>query len=237
MKVIYTLAVGVVSLVADSRFRYFLLYRANVFSDDIFNNIDVDSDGMLTSINYSAEDKTPQILSDLVTTTINVAKIAKDLGGFALEVKKYPPFTYTFDPFDSAETTRVVRELRQRQGLELRVSPVPSGVRSAIGNSLNAKEKYVTRANDPSGGGIFYRPPTTVELLMIDHNVDDTAAKSKKVRQAQADAVATAVQQFQEDADEKAEAAKADAAVKVEAAKAAASATPAAGGGGKPPTT
>jgi hypothetical protein len=152
-------------------------------------------------------------------------------------VKKYPPFTYTFDPFDSAETTRVVRELRHRQGLELRVSPRPSGVRSAIGNSLNGKDNYVTRANDPSGGGVFYHPPTTVELLMIDHNVDDTAAKSKKVRQAQADAVATAVQQFQEEADEKAEAAKADAAAKVEAAKAAASATPGAGGDGKPPPT
>src|ERR1700747_2780808 len=62
-----------VSLVADSRFRYFLYWKPNPFSEDIVNNLDVDSDGMLTSVNYSAEDKTPQILSDLVTTTVNIA--------------------------------------------------------------------------------------------------------------------------------------------------------------------
>ena len=104
-----------VALVADSQFRYFLYWRPNVFSEDIFNNIDVDSDGMLTSVNYSAEDKTPQILSDLVTTTVNIAKIAKDLGaGLDTSYVKYPPFTYTFDPFDRAEVDRVVYDLRTR---------------------------------------------------------------------------------------------------------------------------
>ncbi len=44
-----------VSLVADSRFRYFLYWKSNPFSEDIINNLDVDSDGMLTSINYSSE--------------------------------------------------------------------------------------------------------------------------------------------------------------------------------------
>ena len=104
-----------VALAADSQFRYFLYWRPNVFSEDIFNNIDVDSDGMLTSVNYSAEDKTPQILSDLVTTTVNIAKIAKDLGaGLDTSYVKYPPFTYTFDPFDRAEVDRVVYDLRTR---------------------------------------------------------------------------------------------------------------------------
>jgi hypothetical protein len=204
-----------VSLVADSRFRYFLIWRPNVFSDDIFNNIDVDSDGMLTSINYSAEDKTPQILSDLVTTTVNIAKIAKDLGGLALEVKKYPPFTYTFDPFDSAETARAERELRDRQNLELRISPGSLGVRSAIGKSINRRTAYVNRADDPPGGGVFYHPPTTIELLMIDHNVDAVAGKDAVVKKAQQDAVAAAFQRLQDDAAAKAQAdadkAKADA--------------------------
>jgi hypothetical protein len=113
-----------VSLVADSKFRYFLRWRPNVFSEDIFNNIDVDSDGMLTSINYSAEDKTPQILSDLVTTTVNIAKIAKDLGaGLDTGSVKYPPFTYTFDPFDAAETNKVKSQLFTRQNIELQISP------------------------------------------------------------------------------------------------------------------
>jgi hypothetical protein len=129
-----------VALVADSQFRYFLYWRPNVFSEDIFNNIDVDSDGMLTSVNYSAEDKTPQILSDLVTTTVKIAKIAKDLGaGLDTSSVKYPPFTYTFDPFDRAEVNRVVYDLRTRDKLELRISPGPSGVRSAIGRLIKSK--------------------------------------------------------------------------------------------------
>lgn len=138
---------------------------------------------MLTSINYSAEDKTPQILSDLVTTTVNIAKIAKDLGaGLSLSVTPYPPFTYTFDPFDAAETNRVKDQLMARQNIELRISPRPSGTRSEIGRDLNARLAYHARADDPQGGGVFYHPPTTVEMLLIDHNVEKAEQKANKVK-------------------------------------------------------
>jgi hypothetical protein len=172
-----------VSLVADSRFRYFLNWKSNPFSEDIINNLDVDSDGMLTSVNYSAEDKTPQILSDLVTTTVNIAKIAKDLGVFGLDqnVQTLPPFTYVFDPFDEAETDRVKGELFTKQHLELQITPGPHGTRSELGRDLNPKVADHPRAGDPKGGGVFYHPPTTVEMLLIDHGLQEAINKAQTI--------------------------------------------------------
>jgi hypothetical protein len=147
--------------------------------------------GCSTSINYSAEDKTPQILSDLVTTTVNIAKIAKDLG-FGLTTKPYPPFTYTFDPFDSAETNRVKSQLFTRQNLELQISPRPYGARSELGRDINRRVAYHVRAEDPPGGGVFYHPPTTVEMLLIDHNVQKAAEKANTVASAERKAISAA---------------------------------------------
>lgn len=158
-----------VSLVADSRFRYFLYWKSNPFSEDIINNLDVDSDGMLTSVNYSSEDKTPQILSDLVTTTVNIAKIAKTFGAALVGGAVTPlPFTYTFDPFDEAEARSVKNELSAKQHFELQISPWPSGTRTELGSYLNRKIAGHPRIDDPQSGGVFYHPPTTVEMLLID---------------------------------------------------------------------
>lgn len=166
------------SLVADRRYQYFLRWKPNAMSEDIITNLDVDSDGMLTSVNYSAEDKTPAVISDLVTTTINVMKIAGNLGRSLAAEKQ--PFRYTFDPFDGAETGKVRHELEERQSLVLHVSPKPRSARNELARELDAGVLIAERASDPQGGGVFYHPPTTIELLFEDKpKAKDTTTKTK----------------------------------------------------------
>jgi hypothetical protein len=129
-----------------------------------------------------------------VTTTVNIAKIAKDLGVGLTTTGKYPPFTYTFDPFDEAETKRVKSQLLARQNIELQISPSPSGARSEIGRDINRKLPYHAMAENPPGGGVFYHPPTTVEMLLIDHNYQKAQAKANKVA-AQVSAAIDAAQE------------------------------------------
>ncbi len=172
------------SLVADRRHRYFLRWKPNPFYEDIFNNVDVDSDGMLTSVNYSAEDKTPQILSDLVSSTINVAKIAKDLGYGLDVVASHAPFKYTFDPFDAAEVGQVKHDLLTKQSFELQVAPRARGGRTELANEIDASVRQHERAVDPQHGGLFYHPPTTFEMLLIDHNGEKAKAKAQKAASA-----------------------------------------------------
>jgi len=111
-----------VTLAPDSRQRYFLRWTTNPFYEDVFNNIDVDADGMISTVNYTTEDKTPVILNDLLTTAVNLGKIANTLGfsPFAADNGTSPnrlPFKYTFDPFDEAETRIVKSDLWKKQRL------------------------------------------------------------------------------------------------------------------------
>lgn len=148
-----------VSLVADKRYKYFLNWKPNAFSEDAINNLDVDSDGLLTSVNYSAEDKTPAIISDIVKTAINVFKIAGQLRGNRAEEAPRAPFKYTFDPFNEYETHKVRYELRHKQSISVYVYPDPAEVH------------HLKQAADPAGGGVFYHPPTPIELLIVDNNI------------------------------------------------------------------
>ena len=148
------------SLVADHRYKYFLKWKPNAFYEDTIKNLDVDSDGMLTSVNYSAEDKSPAIISDIVSTAINIFKIAGELPlnrGAGPSVKR-PPFKYTFDPFNAVETNRVRGELRRQQLIALSIAPDPASIH------------HLRRTNDPESGGVFYHPPTTIDLLIVDLN-------------------------------------------------------------------
>lgn len=148
------------SLVADHRYKYFLNWKSNGFSEDTISNLEVGSDGLLTSVNYSAEDKTPAIVSDVINTGINVFKIAANFATFrgAKQTVKRQPFRYIFDPFDRHETSKVVNRLWEDQKIALYLNPDP------------ARVAHLARAPDPDGGGVFYHPPTTIELLLIDQN-------------------------------------------------------------------
>jgi hypothetical protein len=147
------------NLVPDHRYKYFLNWKPNAFSEDIISSLEIGSDGLLSTVNYSAEDKTPVIIGDVITTGINLFKIAGDLGLTRAEhggaPVKRPPFKYTFDPFSVNETTRVHDELLRNQRIALYISPEP------------AKIVHPPHA-DPESGGVFYHPPTTIELLLVD---------------------------------------------------------------------
>jgi hypothetical protein len=67
---------------ADPQARKFLLQRRNVFYDDKIK-LDIDADGLLTTVNVESEDKTPAIIDKVVDTVIDVAKIAANSSGFA----------------------------------------------------------------------------------------------------------------------------------------------------------
>jgi hypothetical protein len=156
-------------LVADHRYRYFLRWKPNAFSEDTIANLEVDSDGTLTSVNYSAEDKTPAIIGDVVTTGINLFKIAGQLGvnrAAGEAPAKRPPFKYTFDPFDAAETAKVRRELQSEQSIKLDIFPDPGSL-----------VRHVDRAIDPQSGGVFYHPPTTLEFLITDKSAPSQSNK------------------------------------------------------------
>lgn len=149
------------NLVPDHRFKYFLNWKPNVFSEDVISSLEVGSDGLLSTVNYSAEDKTPVIIGDVITTGINLFKIAGDLGLTRAEhggaTANRPPFKYTFDPFSVYEATKVRDELLKNQRIALHIWPDP------------AKTVHPTRA-DPESGGVFYHPPTTIEFLLVDKN-------------------------------------------------------------------
>jgi hypothetical protein len=76
---------------------------------------------------------------------------------------KRPPFKYTFDPFSAVETNRVRGELRRQQLIALSIAPDPATIH------------HLRRANDPESGGVFYHPPTTIDLLIVDLNNPVTA--------------------------------------------------------------
>ncbi|HWB58302.1 MAG TPA: hypothetical protein VG733_02375 [Chthoniobacteraceae bacterium] len=156
-----------VTVVADSRYRYYLRWKPNPTYDDFFNNIDVDGNGLLSTLNYTVEDKTPAIVNDLATTAVNLGKIINGIATADTNGHAPQPFKYTFDPFDQAEYQRVEDELEQNQHLKMYLAPRPQGAQSALAKYSYDKIPDAAPAQNPQGGGIFYHPPTTIEMLLV----------------------------------------------------------------------
>ena len=148
------------SLVPDRDHQYFIKWRPNGLSEDTITNLDVDSDGLLTSINYSAEDKTGTVVTDLVSSGINVFKAAGTLRSAAISEKR-APFKYTFDPLNGSETAQVTAELRRLHKIDLRIIPT---------RPLGSDKNIVVAGNRPAldDRGVFYHPPTTLEIRCRD---------------------------------------------------------------------
>lgn len=171
------------TIVADQRHRYHLRWTQNPFYDDKVsgdNGITVNAQGLLTAVDMSSTDQTPAIAGDLATTAVNVFRILGRVGGTGQQGgkrvtpgvrKDLQPFKYTFDPLDASETRRVTAALNDF-GINMIVVYPNSGVtQSAVGDAMAAGDskngwpKPADIAKDnPRSGGVFYHPPTTVEL-------------------------------------------------------------------------
>ena len=86
--------------------------------------------GLINTINYSSEDKTPVILNDLLTTAVNIGKIANSLGfspfaigGAGGGANRTPLF---FDPFDEAEVRIVKKNYGKSRALNFMSHPTPA---------------------------------------------------------------------------------------------------------------
>lgn len=123
----------------------------------------MNANGLLHTVNVDAEDKTPAIIDTIATTIVDVFKVAAETGKMSLEGS--PPFNYVFDPLDKTETDDVMDKMGKR-GFKLTVTPSPSTVAAGV-VSEGTKETTSATSSRKSNGqnpGVFYRPPTTVEL-------------------------------------------------------------------------
>lgn len=166
-------------IVADRKKRYFVRWTQNALYDDTLTELVVDDSGLLTSVKFDTTDQTPAIVKDLVDTTVNVFRIMGGGGPAALAKStdapveppdELKPFTYTFDPLDSAEVEAVRARLLKYNHLELLIASNRS-VRGPIGEALKDHQSAFNppdagTTDSPGNGGVFYRPPTTVEIRM-----------------------------------------------------------------------
>jgi len=165
------------AMVADRRHRYHLRWTANAFYDDKTNKpIAVDADGLLTNVEITATDQTPAIATDLLSTVVNVFKIAS--GGVAQSgdekrAKDLEPFKYSFDPLNDNEV-KATRGALLQYGIDVRID---NGRTPNIAGTIyeHSKEIVSTRtrtalthqgADTPDDRGVFFHPPTTVEMRL-----------------------------------------------------------------------
>jgi hypothetical protein len=142
---------------ADPQARKFLLQRRNVFYEDK-TKLDIDAEGLLTTVNVDSEDKTPAIIDKVVDTVIDVAKIAANTSGMmgaadmkTLTLLPLSPFKCTFDPF-VREQVNAARNVMWNAGFVATIVPA----------SMETKTRVVQ--DELSNRGVYYRPPTTVSV-------------------------------------------------------------------------
>lgn len=160
-------------MIADRTHRYHLRWTRNAFYDDkVPTPITVNGEGLLTSVDFSTTDQTPAIATDLLSTTISVFKIMSGGGPQAGKLKKKPlhPFKYTFDPLDDDEVAQTQAALISF-GIVVSIDTgrPRNSVRYARYQSskeaISRNETSVEAGRDsPDEGGVFFHPPTTVNL-------------------------------------------------------------------------
>lgn len=159
-------------MVADRTHRYHLRWTPNSFYDDkVPTPIAVNAEGLLTNVDFSTTDQTPAIVEDVVSSAISVFKI---LGGGAqagkIQAKKaLEPFKYTFDPLDNDEV-REIQTALANFGIVVRID---SDRRASASNYRYQSSKEAASAaistvdpgqDTPDERGVFFHPPTTVEM-------------------------------------------------------------------------
>jgi|JI6StandDraft_1071083.scaffolds.fasta_scaffold00721_10 muramidase (phage lysozyme) len=163
-------------MVADKRRQFHLKWKNNpLFDDTITTPIAVNSQGLLTSVEFSSTDQSPAILNDLATTTVNVFKILG--GGPQGGDKSTPPpqtpkpFSVTFDPLDQAESQAAEALIRKASGAVVQVCGVSGASQSCISDKMGSVGGKVgallvgsEEAQAEKRGGVVYHPPTAVEL-------------------------------------------------------------------------
>lgn len=143
---------------ADPQARKFLLQRRNVFYEDK-TKLDVDADGLLTTVNVDSQDKTGAILDKVVDTVIDVAKIGANASGMmetaadmkTLALLPLAPFKCTFDPFVPSQVS-AARGVMWKAGFVARIVPAKMETKTVV-----VEDELSTR-------GVYYRPPTTVSI-------------------------------------------------------------------------
>jgi hypothetical protein len=163
--------------VPDKARRFFLRQHANPFYDDDLQ-LKVNGKGLLETVNFSTEDKTPAIIDKVTETFIDVARIGASGGGALFKSAQeartaitLKPFHVVFDPFDSTEKEAARRKLEEC-GFKLDFLDADPGNGLVAGDSKDRRIVYretddSTAVPDPAAGeGIFYRPPTVVGLAV-----------------------------------------------------------------------
>ncbi len=169
------------NMVADRRHRYFLRWTQNPFYDDTVSSdggIATDTEGLLSNVDISTTDQTPAALNDIATSVVNIYKILGEgaqSGLVPMATRNRPrkplgPFKYTFDPLDRAETDEVAAAMKLF-GIVVSFCPESSHVQSCIGEELSAADAKALASTEenpnqdhPRSGGVFFHPPTTVEM-------------------------------------------------------------------------
>jgi hypothetical protein len=163
-------------MVADRTHRYHLRWTRNPFYDDkVPTPIAVNGEGLLTNVDMSTTDQTPGIATDLTSTAISVFKILSGGGPQAgdLKIQRRPlqPFKYTFDPLNDDEVRQTQAAL---EGFGIVVSIDTGRMPKSVRRSKYQSSKEVVSAMNsssveagrdlPDEGGVFFHPPTTVNL-------------------------------------------------------------------------
>ncbi len=158
---------------ADRAKRYRLVQCTSILHEDI-TTMQLDAQGLLTSeLAVSSESKTADVLYNVTTTALNIAKIyakvsgasplAKALSGepdeSALDLES---FKVSFDPLIPSEI-REAKERVRKAGFELSVE-VPLGTSGGAKSWAMNEELSIT--GKLANGGVYYRPLTTVKVRL-----------------------------------------------------------------------
>ena len=163
--------------VPDKERRFFLRQHANPFYDDDLQ-LKINGKGLLETVNFTTEDKTPAIIDKVTETFIDVARIgASGRGALFMNPQEartaivLKPFHVVFDPFNPAEKEAARKKLEEC-GFALTFPDATPGNALVAGDSKDRKLVYretrdsVSPPDPAAAEGIFYRPPTVVALAV-----------------------------------------------------------------------
>lgn len=159
------------ALVPDKSHRYFVRWTPNLAYDDDLKGVNVDEDGLLSSVEVETTDQTPAILKDLTQTAVNLFTIAGHIPSRLRtdgQTETRKPFKVSFDPSDDQAVTAAKNLLQAQQSIDLQVS-LKHFPRYADRKYVWPKTKFEDDGRVlPQDGGLFYHPPTVADLKLVD---------------------------------------------------------------------
>jgi hypothetical protein len=156
---------------ADRSQQFRLIKHSSVLHDETID-LKIDEQGLLTSdLAIVSESKSADILYNITSATLNIAKIYAQMSGLGPAAKtaaeevpaltKLQSFKVSFDPFIRHEVAQAEKQVREA-GFELRVEPAGLGY-GGKDTVCYGQAHLGAGASD----GVLYRPLTTVKLAVI----------------------------------------------------------------------